>query len=177
MSGPLSSHRYSCELVRSVITTGDFVFVQLRGNAAMHGYPYALFPDDELARLEHPSAQPGSKARARKAIVLVACVALLGFVVASARVHQDAPDYEKNGGHRPGSIHADGIQCSYQPLTGAEALRATSAGQFTGDHFVVQMYVFTRPNSNDGIDRPRSIDTGADAETCRREAGSRVTAG
>ena len=141
VSGPLSSHRYSYQLVRSVIARGDFVFVQLRGNAAMRGYPRALFPDDELARLEHRSAQPGSKARARKAIVLVACVALLGFVVASARVHRDAPDYE-NAAAIARALHADGIECSYQPLTGAGALRATSAGECTGDHFVVQMYVY-----------------------------------
>jgi len=142
VSGPLSSHRYSYELVRSVVTRGEFVFVQLRGNAAMLGYPRALFPGHELARLvDHASRQPRSKTRARTVIVLVACAVMLGFVVARAPVHRDAPDYEDAAAIAQ-ALHTAEIRCSYRSLTGAAALHATSAGECTGDHFVVQMYVY-----------------------------------
>jgi hypothetical protein len=156
VSGPLSSHRYSYELVRSVVTRGDFVFV-LRGNAAMLGYPRALFPDHELARLfDHASRQPRPKTRARTVIVLVACAVMLGVVVARAPVHRDAPDYE-NAAAIAQARHAAEVRCSYRSLTGPAALHATSAGECTGDHFVVQMYVYDGAATAGSTGRLRSL--------------------
>ncbi len=156
VSGPLSSHHYSYELVRSVVTRDDFVFVQLRGNAAMFGYPRVLFPGPELARLEeYQSPQPVAKRFARVAIALVACILLLGVVIGRAPVHRDAPDYQ-NAAAIAEALHANGVECSYQPLTGVAALGAASAGRCDGNHFVIQMYVYATEQQR--LERQATLD-------------------
>jgi hypothetical protein len=143
VSGPLSSHRYSYDLVRSVRERGDFVFVQLRGNPGVFGYPRALFPDDALARLEvHQQPRSHTKERARVVVLVVACLMVLGIVVARAPVQGDAPDYA-NAAAIAHALQADGIHCTYRPLAGVSALRAASAGECVGAHYIARLYVYT----------------------------------